>query len=36
MGVAALPRICAGLLAAGMNQDTPVAVIEKGWTRSNG
>jgi len=32
MGVAALPRICAGLLAEGMNPDTPVAVIEKGWT----
>jgi len=32
MGVAALPRICAGLLAAGMNPDTPVAVIEKGWS----
>jgi len=32
MGVAALPRICAGLLTAGMNPDTPVAVIEKGWT----
>jgi uroporphyrin-III C-methyltransferase/precorrin-2 dehydrogenase/sirohydrochlorin ferrochelatase len=32
MGVAALPRICAGLLAAGMDASTPVAVIEKGWS----
>jgi uroporphyrin-III C-methyltransferase/precorrin-2 dehydrogenase/sirohydrochlorin ferrochelatase len=32
MGVAALPRICAGLLAAGMDASTPVAVIENGWS----
>ena len=32
MGVAALPRICAGLLAAGMDARTPVAVIENGWS----
>jgi len=32
MGVAALPRICAGLLAAGMDVTTPVAVIENGWS----
>jgi uroporphyrin-III C-methyltransferase/precorrin-2 dehydrogenase/sirohydrochlorin ferrochelatase len=32
MGVAALPDITAGLLAAGMDPRTPVAVIENGWT----
>jgi uroporphyrin-III C-methyltransferase/precorrin-2 dehydrogenase/sirohydrochlorin ferrochelatase len=32
MGVAALPAICAGLLAAGMNPQTPAAVIEDGWS----
>jgi len=32
MGVAALPAITAGLLAAGMNPHTPVAIIENGWS----
>jgi len=32
MGVAALPAICAGLLAAGMNPQTTAAVIEDGWS----
>jgi siroheme synthase len=32
MGVAALPEITAGLLTAGMDAATPVAVIEDGWT----
>ncbi len=32
MGVAALPRISAGLLDAGMKPDTPVAVVENGWS----
>ena len=32
MGVAALPEICAGLTAAGMDPDTPAAVLEKGAT----
>jgi uroporphyrin-III C-methyltransferase/precorrin-2 dehydrogenase/sirohydrochlorin ferrochelatase len=32
MGVAALPAICAGLLGAGMDPTTPVAIIENGWT----
>ena len=32
MGVAALPRICAGLLSAGMDAGTPAAVIESGWS----
>ena len=32
MGVAALPRIMAGLQAAGMPGDTPAAVLEKGAT----
>ena len=32
MGVAALPAICAGLLAGGMDPRTPVAVIENGWS----
>lgn len=30
MGVAALPDICAGLLAAGMNPETPAAVVQRG------
>lgn len=30
MGVSALPEICGGLLAAGMNPDTPAAVLENG------
>lgn len=30
MGVSALERICAGLLAAGMDGETPAAVIERG------
>ena len=32
MGVTALPEICAGLLAAGMEPSTPAAVVEKGTT----
>ena len=32
MGVTALPQICAGLLAAGMDPDTPAAVVERGTT----
>ena len=32
MGISALPDICAGLLAAGMDGDTPAAVLEKGAT----
>ena len=32
MGVAALPEICAGLMAAGMDPDIPAAVLEKGAT----
>ncbi|MBR5429553.1 MAG: uroporphyrinogen-III C-methyltransferase [Firmicutes bacterium] len=32
MGVAALPDICRGLLAAGMAPETPGAVLEKGTT----
>ena len=32
MGVTALPRICAGLLAAGMDPDTPAAIVERGTT----
>lgn len=32
MGVAALPAICAGLLGAGMDPGTPVAIVENGWT----
>lgn len=32
MGIAALPDICAGLLAAGMDPDTPAAVLERGTT----
>ena len=32
MGIAALPDICAGLLAAGMDPDMPAAVLEKGTT----
>lgn len=31
MGVAALPGICAGLLGAGMDPATPVAIVEDGW-----
>ena len=32
MGIAALPEICRGLLAAGMDPDMPAAVLEKGTT----
>ena len=32
MGVTALPEICRGLLGAGMDPDTPAAVLEKGTT----
>lgn len=32
MGVSALPDICAGLLAAGMEPATPAAVVERGTT----
>ena len=32
MGVSALPDICAGLLAAGMDASTPAAVVERGTT----
>ena len=32
MGVAALPTIQAGLLGAGMDPATPVAIVENGWT----
>jgi uroporphyrin-III C-methyltransferase len=32
MGVARLPALAAGLAAAGMPADLPVAVIERGWT----
>ena len=32
MGVSALPAICAGLLAAGLEPSTPAAVVERGAT----
>ncbi|WP_395725753.1 uroporphyrinogen-III C-methyltransferase [Nakamurella sp.] len=32
MGVAALPVIAAGLLGAGLDPATPVAIVENGWT----
>ena len=32
MGVTALPQICAGLLKAGMDPETPAAIVEKGTT----
>ena len=32
MGISALPSICEGLIHAGMNKDTPAAVLEKGTT----
>lgn len=32
MGVSALPDICDGLLSAGMNPETPAAVVERGTT----
>ncbi len=32
MGIAALPDICRGLLAVGMDADTPAAVVERGTT----
>ena len=32
MGVSALPQICQGLLDAGMEPDTPAALVEKGTT----
>jgi uroporphyrin-III C-methyltransferase/precorrin-2 dehydrogenase/sirohydrochlorin ferrochelatase len=34
MGVAALPAIAAGLLGAGMDPATPVAIVQDGWTRA--
>ncbi|MEG0824203.1 MAG: uroporphyrinogen-III C-methyltransferase [Oscillospiraceae bacterium] len=32
MGVAGLPAICAGLIAAGMDKNTPAAIVERGTT----
>lgn len=32
MGVGTLPHLTAGLRAAGMGADTPVAVVERGWS----
>lgn len=32
MGVTSLPAICRGLTAAGMNPDTPAAIVERGTT----
>ena len=32
MGVSSLPAICAGLTAAGMDPDTPAAIVERGTT----
>ena len=32
MGVSSLPHICEGLLKAGMDPDTPAAIVEKGTT----
>lgn len=32
MGAAALPDICSGLLAAGMDRDTPAAILQQGTT----
>ena len=32
MGVSALPQICEGLLNAGMDPDTPAAIVERGTT----
>ena len=32
MGITAMPDICAGLIDAGMDPDTPAAVLEKGTT----
>jgi uroporphyrin-III C-methyltransferase len=32
MGVSRIPSLTAGLLAAGMPADLPVAVVERGWT----
>ena len=34
MGIASLPVIAGGLLSAGMEPDTPVAIVEKGTTAS--
>ena len=36
MGIAALPELCGGLLKAGMDPETPAAVLEKGTTASQG
>ncbi len=36
MGIAALPELCSGLIDAGMDPDTPAAVLEKGTTASQG
>ena len=36
MGIAALPDITAGLLAAGIDPDTPAAVLERGTTAAQG
>ena len=32
MGVAALPAISAGLLGGGIDPQTPVAIVENGWS----
>ena len=32
MGVTSLPELCAGLLSAGMDPDTPAAIVERGTT----
>lgn len=32
MGVTAMPKICRGLIEAGLNPDTPAAVLERGTT----
>ncbi len=32
MGISSIPSICGGLLSAGMDPDTPAAIVEKGTT----